>query len=267
MAQILAEETRKKLARFCTLSENIKKSVRSNMMPEKSDFKACKGIICDISNETCNEDFLPEFASNVYDLLDAMQTMSSQLMDANKKLEKQVQELEEIIKQLREKVEALEKKHSNDILILGQLPFSIEALIIKWVLKNVHGEKKGFPCIFKIREMEEALNSPVDGMLFHDEKEQAAARGEWEELKRRLGWERYDVNILQHLKRHRLSTAHPEITPDIVRESLGKLSKLKKSDTDFQNDVMSFEKFLTIYETLHYLETHSHTEHRVHMCS
>ena len=249
MAQILAEETRKKLARFCTLSESIKKSVRSNMMPEKSDLEACKGIICDITNETCNEDFLPDFASNVYDLLDAMQTTSSQLMDANKKLEKQVQELKEIIKQLREKVEALEKKHSNDILILGQLPFSIEALIIKSVLKNLHGVK-GVP-IFKIREMEEALNSPVDGLLFHDEKEQAAARGEWENLKTRLGWERYDVNILQHLKHNRLSTAHPEITPDIVKGSLKKLSKLKKSDTEFQKDVISFEKFLTIYETLY----------------
>ena len=54
MAQTLAEETRKKLERLCILSETIKKSVRSNMMPEKSDLEACKGIICDINNETCN---------------------------------------------------------------------------------------------------------------------------------------------------------------------------------------------------------------------
>ena len=98
------------------------------------------------------------------------------------------------------------------ILKVCQVLFTIEELIIEKVLPrtmlNEYGEEKKVP-IYRIREMEEALNSPVDGMLFHDEKEQTAARGEWEDLKTRLKWKKYDVNILQHLKRHRLNTAHP----------------------------------------------------------
>ena len=106
-------------------------------------------------------------------------------------------------------------------------------------------------CVFTIEDLLQKFDIPVDeNSPFDTEEERMKAKAEWESLRELVGWKRSDLYALKKLKHLRREHAHPTRPPDIIKDSLYKLKKLKSNDRDFQKDVKSFEKLLTMYEKL-----------------
>ena len=105
--------------------------------------------------------------------------------------------------------------------------------------------------VFTIEDLLQKFDIPVDeNSPFDTEEERMKAKAEWESLRELVGWKRSDLYALKKLKHLRREDAHPTRPPDIIKDSLYKLKKLKSNDHDFQKDVKSFEKLLTMYEKL-----------------
>ena len=258
-----------KLEELTKLINSIKQSLERYKPPEQGDVDACVRVISNLGGS------LNGVSSSASELLEVMQSKFKELFDSEQSLgkhrldnlQKEVLELQKLVKKLKVKIEEQDKtikglkhkitkveaeyetlKEDNQILVLCQTAFAAENIIVNTVLPN--NLTKRFP-IRRIEDMEEELEgSGFDRRVFASKKSKKKAKLEWEKLQTQLKWnKKWSIKSLRAVKRHRRSPAHPTKPPREVRKVFQELKKTKK-DHIFQQDRGHFEWCLETYEKL-----------------
>ena len=251
--------------------ESIAETINRHKAPEQNDIDTCKRILYSLNKSLSGDKAVA--AANACDVLEAMQNKMKALFENEKKQKETENELRKEVEQLKQQVKELQiqMKELRDeltkaqtqplksiaerqayeveelILVVCQMPFTIEKLIIEKVLPK--SSKK----IYKLKDMESELedNDDFDDKVFTSKKEKMSAISRWEKLQKKLEWDpKWDPRSMKAVKDCRLPFAHKVEPPDIVREKFEKLKEIKKEDGDFTEKLSDFEQCLWLYETL-----------------
>ena len=252
--------------------ESIAETINSHKVPEQNDIDTCTRILYSLSESLSGDKAVA--VANACDVLEAMQKKMKALIESEKKqketeieLRKEVEQLKREVKELQKQMEELRDKLTKAqtqplrstaerqpseieelILVVCEMPFTIEKLIIEKVLPK--SSKK----IYKLKDMESELEDidDFDDKVFTSEEEKMSAISRWEKLQKKLEWDpKWDPRSMKAVKDYRLPFAHKVEPPNIVREKFEKLKEIKKEDGDFTEKLSDFEQCFWLYETLH----------------
>ncbi len=221
---------------------SITKSLDSDQGIDPSDIENLKQSLYQfMDNGIC-----PELCEKAVDLLDAMLKENTSSKQKRQSQRENVRALEMKMTQVKKDME--EKQEELDMMIVCQVAFSIEDMVIEQVLpmnETLRYKDK----ITRIYKMEEVLNGKKKFKGIHTEEERQEAHTRWIDLQGKIGWtstsNMYDA--FHKIKRYRLGIAHKKEPPKVVNRVFKKQKEKNKIQPE---DEWYFTTSLEVYENL-----------------
>ena len=267
-SSIISEPLRK----VADLLDRMTLDTESHQPISEKDCTDCVRLLEDLVSSCLGNGEVLRFVTSMTNLLETFRSKSNdlyrsehklkekhldkekQLKSEIKKLKSEIEKLKQDIRELQEKTQDLESMLQNQslILVVCEMPFSIETMIVKAVL----GE--GDTGIYKIKDMVEELeHDELDDEIFATKEEKDSAIAVWKNLRTTLEWEknerRYKRNM-KTVKDCRFGIAHPPmLKPDDMKKELEKLKEIKNNDQVFKDKMTAFDKCLALFEQVYNL--------------
>lgn len=135
-------------------------------------------------------------------------------LEKNSELMRRVADLEKARRELDDSIQCT--------LAAGQVPFELDKAVLKRVMEAIGRHDYEKLRIFNIFNMEKAINRKDNYQDILTEEESKRADRQWNDLKKKIGWEDFHYRCLRMLKGSRTRFAHPHVDIQKMEEYLSK---------------------------------------------